>query len=226
MGALTVLRSFWFGHQLLDEMLGFVIGTFAYVLIANIPLFVDEVARGPITLLVGAPSRAFVVKGDCIIDFKFDGGLQNVFDFFLVAELGVMNADDGEIVPSYFSYHSLTQGITRLQLIQPNVQNSSRTTLPCTSARRNGRSVFSQTSLFQSGAGPRTGKGDGVGSAWGTAVSCSWPVDAGSGIAVAVQAVATNTISKSRERLIKASLFWAKAASLSAKAGSFLFCDI
>lgn len=94
--------GFWFGHELLDKMLGFVISTFAYVLIANIPLFVDEVARGPITLLVGAPSSAFVVKGDGIIDFKIDGGLQNVFDFFLVAELGVMNADDGEIVPFIF----------------------------------------------------------------------------------------------------------------------------
>src|SRR5919106_233126 len=41
--------------------------------------------------------------------------------------------------------------------MQPNVHISRMTTLPRKSARRRGESTFSQTSLVNSGAGPRSG---------------------------------------------------------------------
>ena len=60
--------------------------------------------------------------------------------------------------PSYLLCHSLTQGITRRQLIQPKVQNSNSTTLPCTDAKVTGVSLLIQVSFKISGGRAQIGQ--------------------------------------------------------------------
>lgn len=68
-----------------------------------------------------------------------------------------------------------------MQLIQPKVQKSTNTTLPRSSARRKGCWVFSQTSVWISGAGPKSEAG--AGGAVGVGVGVG---DESVGIAAAV----------------------------------------
>ena len=95
-------RWIWLRDKLLNEPFGFVVSAFADMLITNITLFVDEIARWPKTLLVSAPGGAVIVQGDGIGDPQLFRRLEDIVEIFLVNELRIVHADDRKVLSFIF----------------------------------------------------------------------------------------------------------------------------
>ncbi|SMP00021.1 hypothetical protein SAMN06265221_1562 [Paracoccus laeviglucosivorans] len=86
-------RAARFGQQLLDHPLGAVIIPFAEVVMPDLALGVDEVMRGPILVLEGAPDGIVVVDRNRIGDRQVGHGLFDVGKLFLKGEFRGVDAD-------------------------------------------------------------------------------------------------------------------------------------
>ena len=72
-------------------------------MVAQATVLIDEVARRPITLAIGAPDRAVVIHHDRILDTQVLRCLNDVAEIFFVIELWIMHADHGEAVTVIFA---------------------------------------------------------------------------------------------------------------------------
>ena len=65
----------------------------AGVMVADDTVAVDEVERGPVTVVEGVPNGPVVVDGNGVGQVVFGDLGPNVFDFVLTLELGSVDAD-------------------------------------------------------------------------------------------------------------------------------------
>jgi hypothetical protein len=92
----------WFGHQRENQGFCLGIGPFADMFVADVAVFVDQIAGGPEALLIGPPGLAIVVDGDRIFDAEPDGGIADVVDVFFVRKFWIMDANDGKVIAVVF----------------------------------------------------------------------------------------------------------------------------
>jgi hypothetical protein len=83
-------------EQLLDNMLGFGIVTFAEVVVPSAALRVDEVVRGPVHVVEGAPDCVVIVDSHGVIDFQIDYGLLHITDVLLEGKFRRMYANNNQ----------------------------------------------------------------------------------------------------------------------------------
>ena len=62
--------------------------------IADVPLLIDQVEGGPVTVVVRPPGFSFVVLGYRVRDIQVDDRLFEIIDVGLISKLGIMVADD------------------------------------------------------------------------------------------------------------------------------------
>jgi hypothetical protein len=93
------------GHELaldaeqpLDHALGLLVAAFAEVVVADDPLGVDEVERGPIAVGEGVPDLVVVVDRDRVVDRPLPGRLAHQVDVVLEGELGRVDSDHDQAV--------------------------------------------------------------------------------------------------------------------------------
>ena len=59
-----------FGEKLLDDALGFSVVAFAEMMVTPASLGIDEIMRGPIFIVEGAPDGVLAVDGDRVADLQ------------------------------------------------------------------------------------------------------------------------------------------------------------
>ena len=81
------------GQQLLNDPFRLFVFALAEMMMANMPLRIDEIERRPILVLESTPYRIVVIDRDRIVDLHVLRGSANVIDVFLEFELRRVHAD-------------------------------------------------------------------------------------------------------------------------------------
>jgi len=90
------LRPARLGQQLLDHLLRLVVLVLAELVVADAPLRVDEIERGPVLVVEPAPDREVAVDGDREVDLQILDRPVNVGRTLLERELRRVHADHDE----------------------------------------------------------------------------------------------------------------------------------
>ena len=81
-------------EQLLDRLLGLLVGALAEVLVPDASDAVHEVGGRPVAVVERSPDGEVVVDDDRVVDPEVAGGAADVVEVVLEAELGCVDADD------------------------------------------------------------------------------------------------------------------------------------
>jgi hypothetical protein len=81
-------------EQAPDDPLGFVVATFAEVVVADVPVRVDEIEGGPVVVGERVPDSVVVVGGNRVLDRSLLGRLPHAVDLTLERELRSVDSDD------------------------------------------------------------------------------------------------------------------------------------
>src|SRR3990172_9605903 len=88
--------------QGLNSVFGFFITAFANVGVAKVSIFIYEIQRGPVTILVSPPCRAVVILRNGILDSKIFYGSLKICEVFFKGKFGVMISDDDKPLIAIF----------------------------------------------------------------------------------------------------------------------------
>ena len=83
-------------QQPLDRPLGLLVGPFAEVVEADLPVAIDEVDGRPVVVVERAPDGEVVVDDDRVVDAQLAGRAAHVVEIVLEPELGRVDTDDDE----------------------------------------------------------------------------------------------------------------------------------
>jgi hypothetical protein len=86
-------------EQALDDALGFLVASFAEVVVADESVRVEEVQRRPVVVGEGAPDLVVVVDGNRVVDRSLLRRLPYAVDLMLERELGSVDSDDDQPSP-------------------------------------------------------------------------------------------------------------------------------